>query len=152
MTRPRYDRNQSRPEDIREHLFACDAAFVPPLGSRVSIPDYAAKLAAQAERFEAWAGPDLIGLVAVYCNALGRGDAFVTNVSIIPDQTRRGIGRRLLLEALAHTRGLAFDRLVLSVDRRASALGLYRSFGFRGEAMEGETLRLVLELQEQVIS
>ncbi len=152
MIGPRYDRNRSRAEDVREHLFACNAAFVPPLGSRVLIPDYAVKLAAQAERFEAWVGPDLIGLVAVYCNAPGRGDAFVTNVSVVPDQTRRGIGRRLLVEAITHTRSLALSRVLLSVNRRASALGIYRSLGFREEATGGETLRLFLQLQEEVIT
>ncbi|GJD96135.1 GNAT family N-acetyltransferase [Methylobacterium iners] len=151
MTGPRYDRNRSRIEDVRAHLLACDGAFVPPLATRVSIPGYAARLVSQAERFEAWAGSDLIGLVAVYCNAPDRHDAFVTNVSVVPEQTRRGIGRRLLLGGIAHARSLSFDRLLLSVDHRASALGLYRSLGFRGEATDGETLRLFLELQEEAV-
>lgn len=151
MTGPCYDRNRSRVEDVREHLLACNEAFVPPLGNRVAIPDYAAKLVAQAERFEAWAGPDLIGLVAIYCNGPERRDAFVTNVSVVPDRTRRGIGRSLLSEAIAHARSLGFGRLVLSVDRRANALGIYRNLGFRDEATDGETLRLFLDLQGEAL-
>ncbi|WP_191969969.1 GNAT family N-acetyltransferase [Methylobacterium planeticum] len=149
---PRYDRNRSRVADVHAHLLLCEGSFSPPLGDRVSIDDYAAKLVARAGRFEAWAGSDLIGLVAIYCNAPDRQDAFVTNVSVVPHRVREGIGLRLLGDATTYVRSLAFRRLVLSVDRSAGALGLYHRSGFQAEASDGETMRMVLGLSKDAAS
>jgi ribosomal protein S18 acetylase RimI-like enzyme len=148
VSQTRFLRNCSQADDIREHLFACDSAFSPLLSSRVFIPDYAAQLFARAERFEAWAGPRLIGLVAVYCNDQGRREAFVSSVSVSVDWARRGIARRLLQEAIAEIRDRGFGRLALSVDRSALALRLYRGLGFEVEECAGEALRLSLGLRE----
>ncbi|MEH3116120.1 MAG: GNAT family N-acetyltransferase [Methylorubrum populi] len=146
MIEPCFHRNRSGPEDVRTHLTACAGAFTPPLGERVDLPDYAAKLAARAERFEAWAGPALVGLVAVYCNDPERSRAFVTNVSVAPERARAGLGRRLLRSAIVHARGLGFRQLALSVDRRAGACRLYEALGFAVEGREGDTLHLSLDL------
>ena len=146
MTGPTVARNRSRAEDVEAHLTACARTFTPPLDRRVAIPDYAAKLAARAERFESWDGPALIGLVAVYCNDPARICAFVTSVSVVPDRTGEGLGGRLLAAAIAHARGLGFARIALSVDRAASALGLYRRLGFTEDARDDRTLHLSLDL------
>lgn len=143
-------RNRSRADAVEAHLIACDAAFLPPLSSRVSIADYAARIAARAERFEAWAGPDLVGLAALYCNAEDRRAAFLTNLSVAPAWMRGGIARRLLGEAIHCARAAGFAGITLSVDPDAPALGLYRSLGFvgaaRGGARTGDGLSLVLDL------
>lgn len=147
VSEPRFTWNQAAIADVRDHLLACEAGFTPPLATRVVIDDYAAKLIAQAERCEAWAGPDLIGLVAVYCNAPDRLEAFVTSVSVVPGWTRRGLGRRLLEAAIARVRCLGFHRLALSVHRGAGALRLYEALGFAIAAETEETLHLVLPLR-----
>ena len=158
MSAPRLARNRSGVAQVRDHLSACAAAFVPPLASRVSIPHYAEKLVARAERFEAWdAGSTLVGLVAVYCDAPDRREAFVTSVSVLPAWTRRGLGRGLMRAALAHVRHLGFGRLALSVDRAAPALDLYRGLGFMTEAQQGalhpgEMLRLSIDLHGKALS
>lgn len=146
MTEPRFCRNRSGADDVWAHLSACANSFTPPLDRRVAIPDYAAKLVARAERFEAWKGPTLIGLVAVYCNDPARVAAFVTSVSVVPERTRMGLGRRLLAAAITHGRSLGFARMALSVDCGASALGLYRDLGFTEDARDGATLHLSLDL------
>ncbi|WP_375275149.1 GNAT family N-acetyltransferase [Methylorubrum thiocyanatum] len=146
MIEPHLHRNRSGREDIHIHLTACAATFTPPLWERVNLADYAAKLAVHAERFEAWAGPTLIGLVAVYCNEPGRRNAFVTNVSVLPERTRAGIGQRLLDAAINHVRDIGFTRITLSVDHRAAALGLYRGLGFAEDTREERTLLLALDL------
>ncbi|UGB24922.1 GNAT family N-acetyltransferase [Methylorubrum sp. B1-46] len=128
------------------HLSACANSFTPPLHRRVAISDYATKLVARAERFEAWEGATLIGLVAVYCNDPARVAAFVTSVSVVPERTRMGLGRRLLAAAITHGRGLGFARMALSADRGAAALNLYREFGFTEDARDGATLHLSLAL------
>lgn len=140
------ERNRSERSAVQAHLLACANHFTPPLGGRVAIPDYAAKLATSAERFEAWEGSTLIGLVAVYCNDPARVRAFVTSVSVLPERMRAGLGRRLLEAAIAHVRGLGFAHLALSVDRSAAALDLYRRLGFVADGAAGETLQLSLDL------
>ncbi len=125
--RPQFRRNRSDADAIARHLEACSNSFVPPLHGRVAIPAYADKLARHAERFEAWQGDRLMGLVAIYCP--DEGDAFVSNVSVLPEAARQGIGRRLVADAIAHARQRA-EAMTLQVDRRASALALYRAAGF----------------------
>ena len=144
MTELRFARNCSRLDDVHLHLTACDAAFTPRLGARVAIRDYAAKLTSRAERFEAWSDVSLVGLIAVYCNETER--AFVTSLSVLPERTRGGIGRRLMAAAIAHVRGHGFRRLALDVDRRAAALDFYMGLGFSTEARTGNTLHLSLDL------
>ncbi|WP_181425599.1 GNAT family N-acetyltransferase [Methylobacterium sp. B4] len=112
----------------------------------MAIPDYAAKLATSAERFEAWEGPTLIGLVAVYCNDPARARAFVTSVSVLPGRRRAGLGRGLIEAAIVHVRGLGFARLALCVDRSATAIGLYRRLGFIEEGAAGEAMQFSLDL------
>ena len=63
--------------EIANFLRQCDQQFVPPLSSRVEIADYSSKIALSGERFEAWSGPSLVGLVAAYCNDAGRREAFI---------------------------------------------------------------------------
>ncbi|WHQ68481.1 GNAT family N-acetyltransferase [Methylorubrum extorquens] len=146
MTALSFTRNCSRMEDVHAHLTVCAHAFTPPLDRRVAIRDYAAKLTTRAERFEAWEGPALIGLVAVYCNDPARIAAFVTSVSVVPERTQAGIGHSLLAAAIAHARGLGFRRIALHVDREASARALYRRLGFADGAQDDATLHLSLDL------
>ncbi len=138
----RFARNLSATTEIGRHLEACSARFVPPLDTRVAIPTYAAKLADRAERFEAWDGSRLIGLVAVYCTVESR-EAFVSNVSVEPGFARQGIGRTLLRLAIDHARRHA-DSIVLEVDQEAAALALYVDLGFQVERQAGATLTLRL--------
>ncbi len=140
----RFAHNLSGAAEIGRHLEACSASFVPPLHTRIAIPDYAAKLAARAERFEAWDGSGLIGLVAMYC-AIDSRQAFVSNVSVEPRFARQGIARRLLGSAIAHAQQHVAS-IALEVDRRASALALYRQFRFDVERETGDTIILRLNL------
>ncbi|MGC5780507.1 GNAT family N-acetyltransferase [Methylobacterium sp. NFXW15] len=140
----RFSRNLSDADAIAYHLEACSKSFIPPLNERVAIPTYADKLARRAERFEAWQGDRLVGLVAIYCS--DGGDAFVSNVSVLPEAARQGIGRHLVADAIAHARRCA-EAMTLQVDRRAPALTLYRSVGFVPMGEDGDTLTLRLDLR-----
>lgn len=142
--------NCSGREDILRHFAACDASFDPPLSVRVNLSAYAEKLADHATRFEIWAGEDLkdsnlIGLVAVYCNAPDRLKAFISNVSVIPDHTGQGIARRLMEAALVHLRARGFTKVELEVSTGATAaLGLYKTLGFLGDEARGQPLRKMI--------
>lgn len=140
--------NRSGTADVLRHLRACDAAFHPPLSSRLDLTAYAAKLASLALRVEAWSGDDLIGLVAVYANAPDRGTAFVSNVSVLPGHTGQGIARTLLQRAILQVRAMGFTTLALEVNGRATpALRLYAVLGFQpAAAQDGETLAMTLTL------
>lgn len=139
-----FSRNQSDADAIARHLEACSNSFVPPLHGRVAIPAYADKLARRAERFEAWQGDRLVGLVAIYCP--DGGEAFVSNVSVLPEAARQGIGRRLVADAIVYARRCAVA-MTLQVDCRAPALALYRSAGFVPMGEDGDTLTLRLDLR-----
>jgi GNAT superfamily N-acetyltransferase len=145
-----YAANRSAIRDITAHLLHCDAYFVPPLSSRVDIEAYAAKIASQSERFEAWAGPALAGLVAAYCNDPSRHAAFITSVSVLPERRGAGIATRLLRDCIEHARGAGFTLLGLRVGRsQTTAMRLYGKCGFSaaGPAAESD-VTMTLELNQ----
>lgn len=132
---------------IESLLRRCDTSFVPPLSHRVDLAGYAAKLAAHARLLEAWEGGDLAGLVAIYCNDKPDGIAFVSNVSVAPTHTRRGIAGRLLDEALALARAEGMREARLEVgNMNAAAIALYRKHGFAQDEAQGGMLRMSLPL------
>jgi ribosomal protein S18 acetylase RimI-like enzyme len=142
-----FERNRASAAEIRAHLSACDTGFVPRLSSRVELEVYAGKLAAHAERFEAWVSGRLVGLVAVYCNDTASGRAFVTSVSVLPDHQGGGIASALLRQSLEHARRHGLRSVELEVDARSLAAGrLYRRHGFATLHTDGtsETLHLTL--------
>jgi ribosomal protein S18 acetylase RimI-like enzyme len=105
---------------------------VPPLSSRVSLPDYAQKLATLADRFEAWESDRLIGLVAAYLRSSNTLEGFISSVSICGDFEGKGLASRLMQECFdaAVAKGLTF--LLLEVAQRdQQACGFYRKHGFQ---------------------
>lgn len=128
---PEYAIGRSTVWDIQAHLFDCDAAFHPPLSSRLNLQEYAEKLATHSVRMEAWLGENLIGLVAVYCNDPIRETAFISNVSVHAQHRGKGIARILMQLAIDHTRELGFKSVELDVNEQATiALSLYHRLGF----------------------
>jgi ribosomal protein S18 acetylase RimI-like enzyme len=118
---------RATPAQMAAHLARCDASFDPPLSARVSLNAYAAKLVARAVCIEAWDGEHLVASVAMYCG----NDAFISNVSVDPQWTRRGLGTRLLRIAIetAWQRRMAKVRLEVAASNVA-ALALYQQCGF----------------------
>jgi ribosomal protein S18 acetylase RimI-like enzyme len=150
MTALRFAVNESTPDQVLSHLAVCAPHFDPPLDHRVALPEYAARLAAQADRFECWSAAQLVGLVAVYCNAHDRGDAFVSNVSVDPRFARIGIAARLMAQAINHARGRAFARMSLQVSREAEpAAALYHKLGFAVNERSDGTFTMTLDLMRK---
>ena len=140
-------RNLATATEISVHLRACDLAFVPALSERIEIDAYAAKIAALAERFEAWSDQALIGMVAAYCNDPDSRVAFVTSVSVVPQQQGLGIASQLLRHCIEHVRPLGFERIELEVDRQnTAATVLYRRHGFSVSVLRERTETLNLTL------
>lgn len=141
-----YCRDRASEAEIAVHLRACDDGFVPRLSERVDINGYASKIFEKAHRFEAWANGELAGLVAVYCNASDRNIAFVTSVSVLPHWQGRSIASRLVVDCIAHVRGLGFARLELEVGgNNESAIALYRKHSFATAGQFGSLLKMTLD-------
>jgi ribosomal protein S18 acetylase RimI-like enzyme len=61
----------------------------------------------------------------------GETDGYLSRLAVAPEFARRGLGRRLLGDALAATRALGLERCVLEVaDTNVAAAALYRAAGF----------------------
>jgi ribosomal protein S18 acetylase RimI-like enzyme len=126
--------NDSTYEQLLEHLLACSDDFVPPLHTYVDVADYADRLARRAlrlERFDEEAGSvRLVALLALYADDAA-GTAFVTNVSVLPDARRHGLGDGLVDELLDVARGRGLLRVRLEVDQgNIAAQRLYLRHGF----------------------
>lgn len=143
-----FHRNRATEGEIANHLSACDATFVPPLSGRVEIPRYAQKLLLHATRFEAWADGSLVGLVAVYCNGPGRRFAYVTSVSVLPEERGRRIASGLMVRCTEYLRELGFERVELEVDRENEpAIRMYHRHGFIAGDGRGGNLVMHLTLE-----
>ncbi len=124
-------RNLATAAQVAAHLRACEGAFVPPLAARVDIDVYAEKIVQHAERFEAWSGEQLAGLVATYCNDTAHRAAFITSVSVLPARQGEGIASRLLQTCTGSVRQTGFKRIELEVDTlNSAATRLYKKHGF----------------------
>jgi ribosomal protein S18 acetylase RimI-like enzyme len=144
-----YRRGSTTEVEILAHLMRCDHDFSPPLHTWVDVPEYSTKIAARAIRFEAWQGETLVGLAAVYLNDRETRSGFITNVSVLREFTRRGIGARLVTDALEYARAQGFDRVSLEVSHNNSAaIRLYEKLGFaRTQGGEGGRVRMRVECQ-----
>lgn len=143
MTAISYTADLATIDDLRTHLAACDASFIPPLGQRQNLQSYGEKLLTHASRFEAWEDEHLVGLVAVYCNDAARKAAHITNVSVAPGFVRRGIARHLMRSALIRTSELGFSSVTLEVNERANAaLAFYSSMHFAAVGKKDSTITM----------
>ena len=122
--------NAATEQDIVDHLSLCDATFAPPLSQRVDIGDYAAKLSANAMRFEAWNDETLIGLVAAYPDQ-PHGRMFISNVSVLPEWRGHGLAAGLIRRCGDAARDLGLRSMVLELGaENVAARRLYDKLGF----------------------
>lgn len=141
--------NRATGRDIEAHLAACDSSFTPPLSQRVAIGEYARKLRERAHTFEAWDGGTLSGLVAAYMNAATRS-CFVTNVSVLPSASGRGVGSALMGRCIERARSSGMQEVALRVSAvSARAVRLYQRHGLRVTGREGEELAMSLPLEAE---
>jgi len=142
-----YLSNRASAAEIAEHLSRCDADFVPSLGSRVDISDYARKIASKATRFEAWSEGMLVGLLAAYCNDRENRIAYITSVSVLKAWTSQGIAARLLGQCVEHAKVSGMRQICLEVaSANAPAIRLYENSGFIAGAASGASIGMQLYL------
>ena len=134
---------------VADHLRCCDAQFVPPLSARVDIPSYAQKIVGHATRFEAWSDGTVVGIVAAYFNDAAGQVAHITNVSVVPAWTGRGLAAALVRQCIDHGRrsGMLSISLEVAADN-AAARRLYEQAGFQTIDPQAPNLTMRLPLCE----
>jgi ribosomal protein S18 acetylase RimI-like enzyme len=134
--------NQSSQAQILGHLACCDKQFIPSLSSRTNLGEYAAKIRSRAQTFEAWNEGCLVGLVAAYFNDCDK-ICFITSVSVLPEQSGKGVAARLLAACMeaAREKGLTIFSLEVSSESPA-AVQLYNRFGFQVIGFRGEIMTM----------
>ena len=133
---------------IAKHLQCCDADFVPTLSERVSIPDYAQKIASKATRFEAWSNGILIGLVAVYCNNRETRIAHISSVSVMKMWSSKGIAARLTSQCVEHAKAKGMLQIGLEVAAdNMPAIKLYEKSGFVAGNLNSLLVPMTLNLK-----
>lgn len=142
-----YWNNKATAAQLLAHLRHCDAAFAAALAQRTDLAAYADKLTRHAERCEAWADGQLVGVIALYCNDTKTRQAYISHVSTLPAWQGQGIAKALLNCACDHARtvGMTHIQLEVATDNHA-AIQLYQQQGFTvsGQTHHGQQLRLAL--------
>lgn len=140
-----YAEQSASREAIHSHLVKCDGNHRPPLSTRVDLAEYAAKIFGGASTFEAWAGGELVGLVATYLNDAGGGSGYITNVSVTRAFMGRGIASALMAMCMKKASERGIRDLSLEVSKgNAEAIELYRKFGFAESLDKGESIMMKL--------
>ncbi|MCA9139315.1 MAG: GNAT family N-acetyltransferase [Planctomycetales bacterium] len=144
----RYEINHASEDAILEHLRKCSPHFRPPLQQRVDLADYAQKLASRSVTMESWADQQLVGLVAAYLNPdSDPPNAFISNVSVLPEYRSQGIAKRLLdrCHHEAGRRGIQTIRLEVTAENKP-AIALYMNLGYFITGENEDNLSMQLDL------
>ncbi|MDR2918155.1 MAG: GNAT family N-acetyltransferase [Tannerella sp.] len=126
-----YKINHASTHDIREHLHQAWGNSHSLMSSDIEMEIYIEKIRVSAYTFECWDGNVLVGLVACYLNDLKSKTGFITNVSVISDCQKKGIGYKLITNVIREATRLTFKKIKLEVWRtNEQALLLYEKSGF----------------------
>ena len=138
-----YLKDASNSTQIADHLLSCNESFQPPLNERVSIDDYARKIADSAVRFEAWSNGILVGLVAAYCNDHKAGTAYITSVSVLDEWRKNGVAQDLLYQCIEHVSAEGMTKICLEVGKEnRAAIRLYENVGFGATELGAEFITM----------
>lgn len=135
---------------IRTHLTSVKNSFEPSLDTYVNIEEYSKKIANLAT---IWGEFDmeevLIGMVAAYDNNPDRV-GWITNVSVDPKHTGRGIASKLLDECVAFFNQKGYIKVMLEVNAsNKAAIALYTKHNFKIDNMKDKTLTLTRSLNSR---
>jgi len=138
-----YQENSGTIKNVIAHFIGCDTEFVNKINSRITIREYAAKIVNRAQRFEAWMGTNLIGLVAAYYDS-EKGKGFITNVSVVSEFQHYGIGSQLLMRCIDLMQTKKITHIELEVDKsNLLAQSLYKKNGFEVKSVEDSKIYMI---------
>lgn len=126
-------------ESVYLHLYECKDDFDPSLDVTVDIAEYSRKIVENSITFEAWAGNDLIGLIAAYFNEIKNHSGFITDVSVLKGYSGKGIASELLSTCINYAMENEFKEISLEVSlRNERAIRLYMKHDFYQTAVKGD--------------
>lgn len=118
-------------KSIYAFLHKADSSFQPPLSKRLSITDYAKKLADHAQNIFAVRSNKNVAHAALYVNDLEHHKAFLSSIAVLPEFCNQGIGEQLMLECFSCAKAHGMKYLVLEVSHESTkAIALYKRNGF----------------------
>lgn len=126
-----------------DFLKKVDYDFPTPLSDRVDLMEYASKLADKATVSAVFDNQDILAMVAMYCNDVVTGFAYVPMVAVVPKARGRKLSKALMKCAIQMARDNGFKTIGIHTENPV-ALHLYESLGF--VVIEGEE-RKYLELK-----
>jgi 2-polyprenyl-3-methyl-5-hydroxy-6-metoxy-1,4-benzoquinol methylase len=134
---------------IQQHLTICSNTFIPSLDSYVNINDYSKKIFEQAILFSKFDGDKLVGLVAAYDNSTEKF-GWVTNVSVDPNYSRKGIASELLNECNKYFENKKYFNIFLEVfSDNKKAIKLYIKHGFINYKIKDNKMTLKQQLTQR---
>jgi 2-polyprenyl-3-methyl-5-hydroxy-6-metoxy-1,4-benzoquinol methylase len=134
---------------IQQHLTTCSNTFIPSLDSYVDINDYSKKIFEQATLFSKFDGAKLVGLVAAYDNPTEKF-GWVTNVSVDPNYSRKGIASELLNECNKYFENKKYFNIFLEVfSDNKKAIKLYIKHGFINYKIKDNKMTLKQQLTQR---
>jgi len=134
---------------IQQHLIICSNTFIPSLDSYVNIDNYSKKIFEQATLFTKFDNNKLIGLVAAYDNPTEKF-GWITNVSVDPDYSRKGIASELLNECNKYFENKKYFSIFLEViSDNEKAIKLYIKHRFTNYKIKDNKMILKQELTQQ---
>ena len=144
-----YRVNSASHEDIKRHLQACE--FIPKITDYVEDIDlYIDKMTRFATRIECWDGDILTGLNAFYCNNFETKEAFITNVSVLPDYGGRGIATELISKSADYCNKKGFKKISLEVfSVNNKAIGFYKHLGFITVSDDKNKLKMTFNITDK---
>lgn len=142
-----YSINQSNLFQVKSHLDQCSELFTPILSSYVDIYSYSEKLIQKATRIEAFDGNILIGLIAIYVNE-EENVCFITNVSVIPSFSGKGIATTLFYRTQDLIKNLRVNTIILHVNiNNYPAINFYEKLGFEHDLIIDNKIKMILYLK-----
>jgi ribosomal protein S18 acetylase RimI-like enzyme len=147
MTNINFKINHSTLRDIKEHLNRCSIHYAPPLDTYVNKEKYAIKIYDKAIRFEAFNGPTLVGLIAMYVD-LNKKIGFITNVSVDIEYKGHGVGNTLINEAKTYALKNNIKVIQLEVyNENIKAINFYNKHGFKVYDLAEKTSFMQYEIE-----
>jgi ribosomal protein S18 acetylase RimI-like enzyme len=142
-----YSINQSNLFQIKSHLNQCSEMFIPKLSTYVDIDNYSEKLLQKATRVEAFEGTTLAGLIAFYISEV-ENICFITNVSVLPEFTGKGIAKKLFYQTKNSISMLNVSAIILHVNiNNLPAINFYEKLGFEHNLIIDNKIKMILNLK-----
>jgi ribosomal protein S18 acetylase RimI-like enzyme len=116
---------------LKVHFGLVAKEYIFQLNSKVVLDDYIEKIYNNAVLYEFWINDVLVGLSAVYENRGVDKPAYLTNLSIIESEIRKGFATSVLNYTVMELRNKKFTNFLLEVwKNNDTAIRLYEKFGF----------------------